>query len=612
MCGFLGQFSPQLVSKVDFLTNLAIANHRGPDQTGYWADANVQLGFNRLAIVDLSEAGHQPMQSNNGNWVVVFNGEIYNHLELREQFPNYNFRGHSDTETILASLEKLGFEHTIKSLIGMFAIAAYHKSNDVLYVARDSVGIKPFFYHSDPKDFWFASQFNQVIKGIGKHKVRLTPEGMRDFLQLGYMQAPNTIYANIKQLEPGQMATVDGKCIALKYFCTYPRDVVNSGVKDDSIEALEHFNQLFTKVSEDQLQADVPIATFLSSGIDSTLVNAYAKSLKSDLMAYTIGVGGSSSDERPVAEKYASHLGIHHLSESIESADLLLSLDDHFKKLGEPFADFSSIPTYLICKKARERSTVMLSGDGGDELFWGYHRLYKSTKNYNFFKESLILRRIKKKLKVFTKPFSGAIYDFKRADEMVENDHSHIALGLMPRLFKGFEKTKETTEIYSFQGKTQKEFRNWLRYNEFYAHMQRVLIKVDRMSMAHSLEVRVPLLDQRVVDFAWNLDSDFGLTDDKELKKFLKRALNQFIPKEVMNTKKMGFYVPIGKWLKTELKEEAKDLLLNEPIYGEEFIDRHIWNAYVNDFYNDGRLGNEWGIWIMYCWQKWKLEMNLL
>jgi len=605
MCGFLGQYSPQLTPKEGFLANLAIAKHRGPDQTGYWADARVQLGFNRLAIVDLSAAGHQPMHSQPGQWVVVFNGEIYNHLELRKQFSGYTFNGHSDTETILASLDVIGFEETIKSLIGMFAIAAYHKPSGVLYIARDSVGIKPFFYHNNPQNFWFGSQFNQIILGIGKHNVQLSPEGMRDFLQFGYMQAPNTIYKNIKQLEPGQIVVVDGENITIKRFCAYPQQVKDSGLHEDSTEALEQFNKLFAKVCHDQLQADVPVATFLSSGIDSTVVNAYSKAFKPDLTAYTIGFGGASGDERPLAAQYASHLGIKHMSENIDKRDLLNSLDDHFQKLGEPFADFSSIPTYLICQKARESSTVMLSGDGGDELFWGYHRMHNYVANYPFFKDSLLVRRIKKKLKIFPKPASGAVYEFTKAQESVENAHSHILLHHFKKLMPGIDKTENTKSLYRFDYQGQKEFRNWIRYNEFYAHMQRVLIKVDRMSMAHSLEVRVPLLDQRIVDFAWHLDSNFGLTKKEELKKFLKRALSQHIPLGMMNQKKMGFYIPIGDWLNTSLKEEVKELLLNNPIYGEEYLDRPEWNKLVTDYYEGKGGAGEWGIWIMYCWQKW-------
>lgn len=611
MCGFLGQYSPHQTPKSAFLANLILAQHRGPDQTSYWADELVQLGFNRLAVVDLSEAGHQPMLSRQGNWVVVFNGEIYNHLSIRNKISGYTFKGHSDTETIVAGLELWGFEQTIAQLIGMFAIAAYHKPTHKLYIARDSVGIKPFFYSTNPTNFWFASQFSQIIVGLGKANVSLQPEGIRDYLQFGYMQAPNTIYREIKQLEPGQMAEVSAEGIKLKTFAAWPVQPQTTHYNDQQSEALTHFNQLFAQVCHDQLQADVPVATFLSSGIDSTLVNAYSKAYKSDLTAYTIGVAGAS-DERPVASKYADILGVKHQQKEFTTQELLASLNDHFQKLGEPFADFSSLPTYLICKKARESSTVMLSGDGGDELFWGYHRFYKSTANFDFFKESLLKRKIKKKLRVFPKPASGAIYEFDSADEMVENDHSHISQYLFGELMPGIGKSKETEVLYRFNDDGKVKFRNWLRYNEFYAHMQRVLIKVDRMSMAHSLEVRVPFLDQRVVDFAWNLNSDFGLDQSVPQKTFLKKALAQFIPAEKMNTQKMGFYIPIGNWLKGSLREEAQDLLLNQPILGEEYINRKAWNKYVTNFYQTKGSSNEWGIWIMYCWQKWGQELHEL
>lgn len=612
MCGFLGQFSKTLAPQKQFLDILAIAQHRGPDQQGYWAEANIQLGFNRLAILDLTSAGHQPMHSQAGNWVIVFNGEIYNHLEIRKQLNTTSYAGHSDTETITASLEEIGFEATVKNLVGMFAIAAYHKKENKLYIARDAVGIKPFFYANNPENFWFASQFDQVIKGVGKQKLQILPEGMRDFLQFGYMQAPNTIYKGIVQLEPGQMAVIDGTAIHTSYFQQYPAHVSASALNDRSHAALEEFNQLFDRVCKDQLHADVPVSTFLSSGIDSTLVTAFAHKHKADLTAYTIGVNDSESDERPLAAAYADILGVHFVSKSVDANGISKHLSDHFSKMGEPFGDFSSLPTYLICKSARENSTVMLGGDGGDELFWGYPRFYNFTQSFPFYKNSLASRRVKKKLKVFRKPSSNAVYEFHTPDEMVQNAHSHIPLGWVNGMLPGVKNTANTEDLYSFYGKNQKEFRNWLRYNEFYAHMQRVLIKVDRMSMAHSLEVRVPLLDQRIVEFAWQLESDFGLTSDGTLKPFLKKVLAQYIPKETINQNKKGFYIPIADWLKGELRDEALHLLLNEPVLGEEYIDRKVWNAFVSDFFEKGQTGKEWGIWIMYAWQKWKQHLETL
>lgn len=611
MCGFLGQYSPQQIHQSEFLANLAIAEHRGPDQRGYWQGGDIQLGFNRLAIVDLTEAGHQPMLCRSGDWAVVFNGEIYNHQELRKALASYPFRGHSDTETLVASLEAHGFEETVKKLIGMFAIAAWHKPTKTLYATRDSVGIKPFFYSATPQNLWFASQFDQVIKGLGKEKVSLYPEGMRDYMQFGYMQAPNTIYKQIKQLLPGEMMVVNADGLRLQRIISYPKTTITGPYKDTEEKALLAYNQLFSAVVKDQLQADVPVSTFLSSGIDSSLVTAFAHRHKKDLSAFTIGLSQANGDERPIAAQYARHLKVKHITRNIEHDELTSSLKDHFQKLGEPFADFSSIPTYLICRKARENSTVMLSGDGGDELFWGYDRMLNMTQSFPFFKDKLIVRRIKKKLKIFPKPEIGAIYEFENAENMVQNAHSHIPLGQIANIFQSVKNTPETVGLYHFSGSNQQEFRDWLRYNEFYAHMQRVLIKVDRMSMAHSLEVRVPLLDQRIVQFAWSLASEFGLDKTVSKKAFSKKALAQFIPSEMMNKKKMGFYIPIGDWLKSSLKEDVQELLLNQPILGEEYIDRKAWNGYVNEFYS-GSGNNEWGIWIMYCWQKWAQHLSKL
>lgn len=608
MCGFLGQYSTNLSSKDSFLKVLNIAQHRGPDQQGYWSNEEIQLGFNRLAIQDLSGAGHQPMHSNSNNWVVVFNGEVYNHLELRKKTSHYSFKGHSDTETIVASLEKYGFEKTISELIGMFAIAAYNKQTNQLFIARDSVGIKPLFYCKSASNLWFASQFNQVVNGLGKSNVSLTKSGTREFLQFGYMQAPNTIYREVKQLEPGQYLEVSNNSIKLSYYKQWPAKGEPEIFDEDSVDSVNHFNELFSEVIYSQLQADVPLNSFLSSGIDSTLVSAFARNINKELKTFTIGLGGGESDERSVAKKYADLLDTDHYSEALDPNEFSNKLDDHFLKLGEPFADYSSIPTYFICKSARKNSTVMLSGDGGDELFWGYNRMSKFSQSYYYFKDSLGTRRLKKKLKITKPAASGAVYDFKGIDEMAWNVHSHIfnADKIVPQ--SSFY--PETRELYRFKGNNQKEFRNWLRYNEFYGHMQRVLIKVDRMSMASSLEVRVPLLDQRIVDFAWQLKSSFGLIENHRLKPFLKDRLAEHLPQELINQKKKGFTFPLSSWLKNELKEEVLDLLHSD-IYGQEYLDKEVWNQYIKMYYSEQRnISNEWGIWIMYSWQKWMQQMD--
>ena len=232
MCGLLGNIrSRTKITDEEFVEVLDLSNHRGPDNQAVWQDNQIKLGFNRLAIQDLSEAGQQPMLSSSGRYVLVFNGEIYNHLELRKKLPRHLYRGHSDTETLTHAIDIWGIEKTLTELDGMFAIGVYDRQKQAIHLARDFAGIKPLFFGKKNGEFWFASQFNQVVKGLGKSKLTLSPEGMRDFLQLGYMQAPATLYKEIDQAEPGQHIVFDGQNLSKKYFQLWPASVAPAGLK---------------------------------------------------------------------------------------------------------------------------------------------------------------------------------------------------------------------------------------------------------------------------------------------------------------------------------------------------------------------------------------------
>lgn len=604
MCGFLGYLNGHGDER-SFEEALRAARHRGPDDQGIWREEHIQFGFNRLSIIDLSPAGHQPMESSNGEWVIVFNGEVYNHKVLRSRFSSYPYKGQSDTESILASIVEVGYDKTIRELQGMFALTAYHRPSRTLYMGRDEAGIKPLFY-GRTKDgaFGFASQFDQLVHILGKDRMSLSPEGMREFLQLGFMQAPGTIYEEIRQVFPGEYQVLRNGDLER---VIYKRREVNEMTDrhDRSQETLQYFNDLFSQVIHDQLEADVPVATFLSSGVDSPLVNAYAREHKKDLTAYTIGVEGFIHDERPLARKYAEILGIQQVEKTFDPSEIPGIIDDHFRKLGEPFGDYSSLPTYMISREARTENTVMLSGDGGDELFWGYPRWLKYLDHYSLFDQPRWVRRISSGVKrKLGQRVSHGPSMFDGFGEWILHGQSYNDPNWMDGLMPGIELPETTQKLFEFQGGSKKEARNWLRWNEFYSHLQRVLIKVDRMSMAHSLEVRVPFLDPRIIDFSWKLESDFGVGDTM-LKPLLRKALWQFIPKDELERKKKGFSVPIGQWMQNELREEVEDLLLGTDILGQEFIDRKIWNAKVREFLS-GRTEMEWGIWIMFAWQKWR------
>lgn len=600
MCGFAGQFGGNLLAKELFDEILSLSKHRGPDQTGFWKDNRIQLGFNRLAIQDLSNAGAQPMLSPSGQYVVVFNGEIYNHLKIRAKLPAHRYIGRSDTETVVHALDCWGIDKTIAILEGMFALGIYDTHENVLKLARDFAGIKPLFFGQLAGDCWFASQFNQVVKGIGKEKLSLKPEGMRDFLQLGYMQAPATIYQEIEQVEPGQIVTIKNGSISRTYFQRWHP----FGSQQLKTLEIDIFLESFADEINDQLLADVQVASFFSSGIDSTLVTSLAHKHLPQITAFTVGVSDATVNEADKARAYARHLGLNHVLSHITPADVLRIKDDHFRKLGEPFADYSSLPTYMVCKAGKAEATVMLSGDGGDELFWGYPRWNSYLRYYSLFKYPQTLRRVHGQLK--RRLGSDMSYGpglFKQIGDWVLNGQSHNQGVFLEQMMPGSCMTDEVKGLYSFGGASFEEFRAWLRWNEFYGHLQRVLAKVDRMSMAHSLEVRVPFLSKRIIDFAWTRKTGYG-KDHFENKAFLRRALTNYLPDELIEKKKIGFSVPLESWLHKQLREETLDLLSNTRIYGESYLNKPVWRKRVDDFYLEEK-GSDWGIWIMYAWQKW-------
>ena len=609
MCGLVGNFKPSgNGSASDFLEVLILSNHRGPNHQDTWCDEILSLGFNRLAIQDLSEAGHQPMHSPSQRYVMVFNGEVYNHLLIRKKLPRYAYRGHSDTETITHAIDCWGIEKTLGELDGMFAIGIYDRQEKTVTLARDFAGIKPLFFGKRDGDFWFASQFNQVVKGLGRSKLTLSPEGMRDFLQLGYMQAPATIYQEIEQVEPGQYIVFDGHKLTRKYFQRWPSSVAQSALKKESAE---HFTHLFQEEVKRQMIADVPVASFLSSGIDSSLVTALAQRIMPDLKACTIGVPGYQFDESAKAKAYARHLGLKHVVRSFTPEEAIGINDDHFRKLGEPFADYSSLPTYIICREGRKDATVMLSGDGGDELFWGYPRWNTFLQHSRLFKIPFQFRKpylgIRRAL---GQKISHGPSFFATVGGWVLNNQSHNAPDITAGILPATLNTPGVQDLYNGNDANPATLKNWLRWNEFYAHMQRTLIKVDRMSMAHSLEVRVPFLGKSVIDFAWSQASGYGETHF-EKKRLLKQALSQFIPRSLQEQKKIGFSVPIEDWLKGALKEEVLDLTIGSKLKGDEYINEKAWKDRINGFYTNDHNG-AWGIWILYAWQKWaQMEAEL-
>lgn len=612
MCGFLGEISKDPINKNSFQKLLDLSINRGPDQQGFWQDEVCQLGFNRLSIIDLSENGKQPLLSPSGKFAMVFNGEVYNYKEIQEKYKidNTVLRSSSDSEILVHLIEKVDIQTFAKELNGMFAISIYDIENRIVHLIRDFAGIKPLYYGVHNQGLVFASQFDQIFCHPAFENKKLRPEIMKEYFGLGYMQAPNTVFENILQVEPAQIISYDfhqNKIISKDFYYDWKTTNV---INETSENTLLEFKNIFSKVIKSQLNADVPVASFLSGGIDSPLVIATAKQYKPDIKGYTFGINDEEYNESDIAKKIANQLEIEHQTEKSTELEILSIIKKHFDGLCEPHGDYSSLPTYLITKKAREFTTVMLSGDGGDEVFWGYPRFLKSINHLYWFKLPLIIRKIIVPFyrKIF-KNTSSAIDIFARFDDWILNKQLHFSN--LDNIFPNTNFSPELKAVYKFDKKHSKEnVLHYLKKNEFFAHLQKVLRKVDLMSMANSLEVRVPFLDKEVINFSNTINPEYGIKHQTP-KIILRKLLGQYVDKDIINLPKKGFSVPIKKWLKKELKPDFTKTVIDKPIYGAEFIDENLLKQNINSFFENKKNINPWGIWHVYTWQKWAEKYNL-
>jgi asparagine synthase (glutamine-hydrolysing) len=613
MCGFLAEINLHPVSKSIFRELLALSQLRGPDGTNYWTDQSMaQFGFNRLAILDTSEKGMQPIHSSCGRYVLMINGEIYNYRELKKKhsITDEVLRSGSDAEVLIHLIAHKGLEDILQQLDGMFAIVLMDREEDKLYIARDFAGIKPLYYGFFNQTFVCASQFNQVfLHPAFKSHIKLRPEIVKEYFGLGYMQAPNTVYEHIFQVNPGEFITFDLQTFQLtqrKRFYTWEEKPSKS---ESDPKLPTDFNTMFRKVISTQLQSDVPLATFLSGGIDSPLVTAHAHNENQEITAFTMEVEDSEMNESEIAKAYAEHFGVHQKMISFTDHELLESVQDHFRGIPEPHGDYSSIPTWLICKKAKTHATVMLSGDGGDELFWGYPRFIRSYKHLPWFRYSRWFRRLFMPFKRrFNHTLSIGPQLFDTFGEWTL--HKQLNLFELEKLVPDTDYSVELKDVYAFNNNIPEDALLYLKRNEFYAHMQRVLRKVDLMSMANSVEVRVPFLSKDVIAFSNSIIPELGIKHQNP-KTVLKKSLTQFIPMETIYQGKRGFAVPIDKWMRGPLKHDIEKIIFHTPIYGSDIINVDFLHQLVKDYF-DGKNISAWGIWQIYAWQKWAWENGLI
>lgn len=644
MCGFAGLWEPgeheeTLAGHVDRMAGTL--RHRGPDDEGRWveAEAGVGLGFRRLAILDLSPLGHQPMASATGRFTVVFNGEVYNFAALREALESEGatFRGRSDTEVLLAAFEAWGVEAAVRRFVGMFAMAVWDARERSLSLVRDRLGIKPLYYARRGGRLLFGSEL-RALRAHPAFDGTLDADSVAAFLRYLYVPAPWTIHAHARKLLPGTILTIRNPAAPLPEPVAYWSlpDVARSGLESPfegtEEEAVDELERLLRDSVRLRLQADVPLGTFLSGGIDSSLVTALAQA-ESDRAVRTFSIAFSEAEynEAHHAARIAEHLGTDHTEILLTAEDSLALVPRMAEIFDEPHADTSQIPAYLVCAAARKHVTVALSGDGGDEVFAGYNRYTYGERVIPLLQRTPRLAR--SVVATGIGALSPAAWDTvigAASPLLPKRMRQRLPGGKMAKLGRAM---KAHSAIGAYQAlvsvwpdvealvpdRTGREgmFEATLRGVEPASLFDRMLLadqraylpddqlaKVDRVSMAVSLEARVPLIDHRVVEFSWRLGRDLKVRDGKG-KWALRRVLHRHVPEELVERPKMGLSVPIDQWLRGELRDWAETLLDPSSLGRDGLLRpqpiRHAWDRLL-----EGRSEDALGIWAVLMLQSWR------
>ncbi len=642
IAGFFGQYDKEQMPIVALAMAERIA-YRGPDDFGVWVDddSGIALAHRRLAIVDLSPAGHQPMLSESGRFVLVFNGEIYNHLELRQQLLQQGqqlaWRGHSDTETLLAAIEAWGLQATLRACVGMFAIALWDSQEKTLSLARDRFGEKPLYYGWQNGVLLFGSE----LKAIGAHpsfERRVNRDAVAQLLRYNYIPAPNSIWQGIHKLPQATSITMRiGQIDAKPEAYWSLADVAEAGQKSgfsgtegDAVDALQ--NVLIQSV-RGQMLADVPLGALLSGGVDSSMVVALMQSQSErPVKTYSIGFHEKQYDESGYARDVAKHLGTEHTELFMSAKDVLNAVPRMPSMYDEPFADSSQLPTSLVMGLARQHVTVALSGDGGDELFGGYNRYLMAPKVWKLMRmlptplrgslgkalQSVSVEHWDKLAKPFASlikqnmignkvhNLSNRLINVKTFDDLIVsltsewNEHASVVTNALH------------TDSFINQPSLWPDIRDQASRIMFVDSMtympDDILVKVDRAAMAVSLETRAPFLDHRVAELAWRLPIAMKIHNGNG-KHVLRQVLYKYVPPHLIDRPKMGFAIPLDKWLREDLRDWAEALLAPEHLKQQGYFDvamvRDAWQAHQS-----GRKNYGYRLWSVLMFQAWLQEQG--
>ncbi len=613
--------------------------HRGPDDSGVWMDreAGIGLAHRRLSILDLSPEGHQPMPSASGRFVIVFNGEIYNFEALRAQLPQTNWRGHSDTEVILEAIEHWGLEKAVGRFIGMFAFALWDRKERKLHLVRDRLGIKPLYYGWQGDSFLFASEL-KAFKEHPDFKNEIDRNALALFMRYGDVPLPHSIYRGVSKLKPGHILTLDGnrpQAGPKTHAFWSAKEVAEQGAAQpftgSDEEAIAHLDAILRDAVKLRMIADVPLGAFLSGGIDSSTVVALMQAQSTDpVKTFSIGFHEESHNEAKDAKKVAQHLGTDHTELYVtpeEARNVIPRLPTLYD---EPFSDASQIPTFLVSQLAKQKVTVSLSGDGGDELFAGYHRYNWGVSIWNKMKWvpvslrkqagkwmtavspeqwNRLLGRFDSLLSGKTKTALPGDKLHKLASMLDANSPQALYLKLISQWRNAGTLVRDAHEPATYYSN------GWANANHLdFTHQMMlldtitylpddILTKVDRASMGVSLEARVPLLDHRVVETAWRMPLHMKLRNGQS-KWLLRQVLYQYVPKQLIERPKRGFAIPVGHWMRGPLREWAEDLLQEKKIEQQGFFDpapiRKRWLEHAS-----GQRDWQYFLWNVLIFQSW-------
>ena len=642
MCGVAGFWARSdwrgaFESSVRLMTDAI--NYRGPDDQGHWVDrkAGIALGHRRLSIIDLSPEGHQPMPSDSGRYLISFNGEIYNFRELRKELDNGSpWRGHSDTEVMLKAIEAWGLEAAVKRFVGMFAFALWDRKERRLHLVRDRLGIKPMYYGWSGGTFLFGSEL-KALRAHPEFEAEIDRDVVSLLIRFGDIPAPYSIYKDIYKLTPGTILTLSSSTRERSYPVPFwsAREVAERGVanplRNTEVEAVEHLDTLLREAVRLRMVADVPLGAFLSGGIDSSTVVALMQA-QSDRPVKTFSIGFHEADynEAEHAKAIARHLGTDHVELYVTPQEAMQVIPKLPSLYDEPFADSSQIPTFLVSQLTRQYVTVSLSGDGGDELFAGYGRYPWGLDIWSGI--GWMPRGARRATARALKAVSPKVWEqcFKamgpvlpgrlrrpnpgekvhRLAELLASDNSET---LYYKLMSDWSEQTSlvlgsseppTTLNDPAQCANLPEFLQRMMFLDLVSYLpDDILTKVDRASMAVSLEARVPLLDHRVVEFAWRVPLTMKMRNGQS-KWLLRQVLYEYVPKELIERPKMGFGVPIDGWLRGPLREWAETLLDERRLQDEGFFNpepiRQKWLEHLS-----GRRSWHYELWSVLMFQAW-------